>query len=555
MPYRSNDDLPASVRHDLPTHTQDIYRQASGHALAANRRQDEVLTFLGNAQSYGLNTIPTRIDTHGAIVFLAGDDAYKIKRAVSYSYMDFSTLAKRKAACEAELEINKQNAPDIYLAVVPITRKGNGLQLGGSGPIVEWAVHMRRFDETATLDQLLGRNELTPDVVDSLAQTVLDSHRRAPVCPSADILAATRKVIAQTIGELGTRCGPDERGALLKLAHLLHNAFRANQSALAKRTAAGYVRRSHGDLHLRNIAMIAGRPVLFDAIEFDENLATIDILYDLAFLIMDLLHRGFREFACRLLNRYLWASKSEHDDIAGLSLLPMYLALRASIRAAVLAAQADLTGSPDLSAEITTYLNEAISYLAPGPARVVAIGGLSGSGKSSISDLLAPSIGDAPGAIQLRSDVERKRQFGVKPAGHLGPDAYGKEASDAVYASLCELTALAIRGGRTVILDATFLEEKWRTKVQAVAGASDASFHGVWLRGAASLLQSRLESRGKDASDATVSVLKSQLQKDIGKMDWHVIDASLPTTDILCEIRTAIGPQQPETHLFSAIPV
>ena len=454
--------------------------------------------------------------------------------------MDFSTLAKRKTACEAEIEANGRNAPDIYLGVIPITRVGRDLQLGGNGVVAEWAVHMRRFDETATLDQLAGRHELTTGLIDDLAQIVMDSHRRAPISPSTDILANTGKVITQTVGELEARCGAEQAGAVSKLTCLLNRAFQANQAALPERVAGGYVRRCHGDLHLRNIAMINRKPVLFDAIEFDEALATVDIFYDLAFLIMDLLHRGLRELACRLLNRYLWDSKSERDDIVCLSLLPMYLALRASIRAAVLAAQADLTGGPNLADEISAYLGEAISYLTPGQAQIIAIGGLSGSGKSTISDLLAPFVGMAPGALQLRSDVERKKHFNMEPTVRLAPDAYSEKVSDAIYTSLCELAGLAIRAGRTVILDAAFLDERWRTKALALAASNGASFEGIWLEGAASLLISRLKSRSGDASDATVSVLQSQLQKDIGKVDWRVIDASLPMTEIVRQIRKSI---------------
>lgn len=505
------------------------------------RRQDEVLAFLGEARTYGLNVPPIRIDTHGAIVFLAGNDAYKVKRAVVFPYMDFSTLAKRRAACEAEMEVNRGNAPDIYLGVMPITGHNGGLQFGGSGPIVEWAVHMRRFDETTTLDQLARRRELTPALVDSLARAVMDSHRRAPLRPSTDLVAGTAKIIREIIGELETKCDAEQRKPVSRLASLLEKAFETNKVALPHRATGGYVRRCHGDLHLRNIVLIQGKPLIFDAIEFDDAIATIDILYDLAFLVMDLLHCGFRELACRLLNRYLWASKSQRDDIVGLSLLPMYLALRAGIRATVLAAQAEVAGDPGLSTEMSAYIAEAVAYLAPERPRVIAIGGLSGSGKSTISDRLAPSVGCAPGAVQLRSDIERKNRFGVEPTFRLGPEAYGEKTSDAVYTSLCELAVLAVRAGRAVILDATFLDEEWRKRVSALASDHGVPFNGIWLKGSACLLESRLQTRGEDASDATLSVLRRQLQMDIGKLDWRVIDASLPEAEILREIGEVVA--------------
>jgi uncharacterized protein len=503
-------------------------------------RQDEVLAFLADAQSHQLNEAPVRIDTHGAIVFLAGDDVYKVKRAISYPYMDFSTLARRKAACEAEIEVNRLNAPDIYIGVVPITQDANRLRLGGSGPVVEWAVHMRRFDENATLDNLAGKNRLSPELIDGLAQIVSDSHKRSPVHQYANIAANVEQVITQTIGELRARCGRDQGDIIAKLDDLLKRNLVGHRTALIARAAGGYVRRCHGDLHLRNIVLIDRKPVLFDAIEFDETIATIDILYDLAFLVMDLLHRGFRELACRLLNRYLWASGSARDDIAGLSLLPMYLAIRACIRAAVLGAQRELTGRAHLQADLSAYLSEALSYLNPEPAGVIAIGGLSGSGKSTISDLVAPSVGRAPGAIQLRSDIERKKRFGVAQTVRLDAAAYNDHVSDDIYSSLCELADLAIHSDRSVIVDATFLEERWRRQAAAIAQDHRAFFHGIWLTGGGALLASRLRRRGKDVSDATVSVLQSQLQENVGVLDWHRIDASQVADQVASEIRSLI---------------
>jgi aminoglycoside phosphotransferase family enzyme len=387
--------------------------------------QDEVIAFLGDPNTHHLSSAPKKIETHGAIVFLAGDQVYKIKRNVVYPYMDFSTPEKRKAACLAEIEVNRKNAPDLYVGTVPITRNNCRLQLGGQGHVVEWAVHMRRFDETRTLDRIAIKGELTPGVIDQLAGVVADNHRLAPVRFENDATVQIEKVIGQTLAELEKRCAGLDPNLLPRLSQSLQDAYRTNKAVLADRGRGGHVRRCHGDLHLGNIVLIEGQPVLFDAIEFDASLATIDTLYDLAFLVMDLCHRRLQPLACRLLNHYLWHSEQISQDIEGLALFPFFLALRACIGANVLAAQADLSGSRDQSSrEIRAYLDSALMYLAPTRPIVMAIGGLSGSGKSTISDLLAPHFPPTPGAIQLRSDIERKRHFGVGQFIRLGSEAY-----------------------------------------------------------------------------------------------------------------------------------
>ena len=254
--------------------------------------QGAVFAFLGDPATHGLSEPVKRIDTHGAAVFLAGADVYKVKRAVQFSYMDFSTLAKRRAACEAEMAVNRPNAPALYLGVLPITRTGDRLHLGGDGEVVEWAVHLRRFDENATLDHVAARGPLGAALVSELAQAIVAAHRRAPRRDGGMATIPLQRALRETTDELGEDADIFAASSIERLRSSLPAAFARAEPLLRGRGASGEVRRCHGDLHLRNIVLVDGRPVLFDAIEFDESIATIDILYDLAFLIMDLCERG-----------------------------------------------------------------------------------------------------------------------------------------------------------------------------------------------------------------------------------------------------------------------
>ena len=296
--------------------------------------QSEVFAFLGASATHGISEAVKRIDTHGAAVFLAGPDVYKVKRAVKFAFMDFSTLEKRRAACEAEIRANQGDSSYIYLGVVPITRSQGKLHLRGEGEVVEWAVHMRRFDENATLDKLAQRGALTAGLVADLAVVVARAHSRAPI-RDFDNGAALKGYIVENGESLGEMAEifPVER--VRRLTEASHAQLLAHGDLMSERRKEGYVRRCHGDLHLRNIALIDGKPVLFDALEFDEAMATGDVLYDLAFLIMDLWERGYEEAANAVLNHYLWEDR-EPLSIKGLALLPLFLSVRAAIRAKVI---------------------------------------------------------------------------------------------------------------------------------------------------------------------------------------------------------------------------
>ena len=505
--------------------------------------QEAVFALLADPSTYGVSEPVRRIDTHGAVIFLAGDTVYKVKRAVRFSFMDFSTLDKRRRACAREVELNRATAPALYRGLVPIVRRDGTLHLGGEGEIVEWAVEMRRFDENATLDRVAAREGLSPALIDALAQAVERAHRQAPVMAGTSgraLRAVARNVVA------GLREAPDllppAQVAALEAAFL--EAFDRLEPLLARRAAAGEVRRCHGDLHLRNIALIDGAPVLFDALEFDEALATTDRLYDLAFLIMDIAMRGRAFEANRLLNRYLIAC-GEAPPYDGLGALPLFLALRAAIRAQVGAAAAafrDPAGRQAAGADARAYLAYAQAALAPRAVKLVAVGGLSGSGKSTLAAALAPFLGPAPGAVHLRSDVERKRLNGTPELERLPPEAYSLEMTQQVYAVLRERAEAVLAAGHAVIVDAVHQRPDERADIAAVAHESGVDFLGLWLEAPVEALADRVTARRGDASDATAEVVRWQAGREAGPLDWVRLDSTQAPADVLAQARARLDP-------------
>jgi aminoglycoside phosphotransferase family enzyme/predicted kinase len=487
--------------------------------------QNPIFAFLQDPGTHGRTEAVTRIDTHGAAVFLVGPDVYKVKKAVRFPFMDFSTLEKRRAACEAEIAVNRDNAPELYLGVVPITKDGATFQLGGAGETVEWAVHLRRFDENATLDRLAAAGALDLILVDALAKAVIDAHRKAPRREGSAATAALRGVVAETAQAL--IAAADISGPARTLGAALMTAFNRVEPLLLERGRVGQVRRCHGDLHLGNLALIDGAPVLFDAIEFDEAIATTDILYDLAFLVMDLCERGLGTAANRLLNRYLAGSENQVLQIEGLAAFPLFLSLRAAIRAKVLAAQSQLDPSrTDLATPARAYFEAAVRFLEPVRPVLVAVGGLSGTGKTTLAAAMAPEIGRAPGALHLRSDVERKRMMGAAETERLPPAAYGPEISYAVYTQLEVLAAAGLHAGQAAIVDATHLSADERSSVAALADRQGVRFVGIWLEAPSPLLVRRVTGRRRDASDADANVVAEQADRDLGAISWPRLDAA-----------------------------
>lgn len=491
-------------------------------ATSAPSGQDEVLTFLAGGAGTGLPA--TRIDTHISILFLAGDRVLKIKRAIRLPFLDNSTLEKRKACCEEELTVNARNAPDIYRRVVAITRETHGLALGGEGAPVEWAVEMARFDENRTLDRLALAHAVPTGVAEALAGTMRASHASAPVARDSQWPASIATIIDRNTESFRQQPAlPSDD--VDRLHELSRRALQNHLPQLQRRAAARLVRRCHGDAHLANIVLIGERPVLFDAIEFDAAMATTDLLYDLAFPIMDFLHFGDAGAANRLFNGYLQTCFREHGD--ALALLPLFLSMRAAVRALVAFTKHELCpGDSTCLADARSYFSLALGLIAPSKPLLVAIGGRSGTGKSVLARAFAGKMAPAPGAVLLRSDLIRKELAGVDPLTRLPEAAYSRESSNHVYGEMFNRAAQVLAQGHSALLDAAFLTVTERIEAAEIAHAAGVDFLGIFLTAAPEVRVQRVGSRRGDASDANEAVALGQEAIDPGTIDWTLIDAS-----------------------------
>ena len=506
--------------------------------------QRAVFDLLADPATHGIPGPVKRIDTHAAAVFLAGPNVYKVKKAIRFPFMDQSTLALRRHACEAELLVNRRFTPELYLGVVPIVRVGDQLRLGGSGAPVEWAVHLKRFDETMTLDLVAERGGITLRMIAEIATLIRDSHRAAAVGDGVAATEALGGVVAETLNELIEAPAIFPAAEAKALATAMSSAFDNVRDLLLSRGAAGRVRRCHGDLHLRNIALLDRGPVLFDAIEFSEEIATTDVLYDLAFALMDLWERGLSAEANLLLNRYLWGCEDMAAELAGLAALPLFMSLRASVLAKIAAIRfRDVDRVPATRAEAVRYFETACDlHRSDGPV-LVAIGGLSGSGKTTLAARLAPAIGRAPGAVHLRSDIERKRMLGAGELERLPETAYDRATTDRVFAALREMAETTIRTGHSVIVDAVHKTVEERGLLRAVAERAGARFAGLWLDAPVSVLVDRVTGRMDDASDATADLVRAQVRDPLGEIEWTRLDASAPLEALASAATDAVDGQ------------
>jgi aminoglycoside phosphotransferase family enzyme/predicted kinase len=488
--------------------------------------QSEVVAFLSMPATHAGAAVE-RIDTHASMVFLAGATAWKLKRAVRYDYLDFSTVARRKAMCEAEVRLNVRTAPMLYRGVVAVTREADGsLALGGRGTPVEWLVEMARFDQDDLFDRRAARGTLAVGLMRPLASTLARFHRNAaPRVDHGGTAGMAWVIDGNALGFREQAAGVLDRDACTALTRDAHGLLEQHGGLLERRRQQGYVRQCHGDLHLRNIVLLDDTPTLFDGIEFNDRIACIDVLYDLAFLLMDLWRRRLPAHANALWNGYLF----ETLDLEGTSLLPLFLSCRAAVRAKTSATAARLQSEGarrhEAEASARSYLALARQLLRSPGACLVAIGGYSGSGKSTLARTIAPAIGPVPGAVVIRSDEVRKQLCGVDPLSRLGADAYTPELTERVYRELVERAVRVVRAGHVAIADAVYARSSDRAAIEGAARAANVPFVGLWLDAPVSVLMARVERRRLDASDADAAVIRRQVADSIGSLAWRRLDA------------------------------
>ncbi len=474
--------------------------------------------------------------THVSLIFLAGDLVFKLKRAVAFPYLDFSTPQLREKACRAELALNSRAAPALYLGVREITREeGGGLAFDGPGELVDCIVVMRRFAESSLFDAMAREGRLAPRHMEALAQTISRFHANAARFPEAEGAGTMAHLL--DLNEISfSRCPIFPLADVVRVNEKFRAELRRIAPLLDSRGRAGFVRLCHGDLYLRNICMFKGQPTLFDCIEFDPRLAQIDTLYDVAFTLMDLWLIGKRDLANLLFNRYVSAFSRTLPDLAakvrdGYAALPFFMALRAAIRAHIAASQAH-SGSAERDAaqarEAQAYFALASDLLKPRGKMLVAIGGLSGSGKSTLTAALAAEIGSPPGARTLNSDRTRKAMHKIRPNDPLPPEAYELNITAAVYLRLLSRAMDALSQGAAVIVDAVYSTEEERASITKLAHDLGVPFVGIWLEADVETLRQRVRERPKGPSDANVGVLEAQLARDPGRIDWVRLDAADP---------------------------
>ena len=458
------------------------------------------------------------IETHISYVLLSGAYAYKIKKAVALGFLDFSTLARRRVYCEEELRLNRRLAPELYLAVVAITGSPDAPRFGGNGEAIEYAVQMARFSQEALLDRQLAAGRLSPNVIDELADQLADFHERTQRASPDQPFGSPEAVwepMAQNFAQLGQQLsGAADSTRLAALEAWSRQRFSQLADLLAARSRDGWIRECHGDLHCGNIARTGDGLRIFDCIEFDPGLRWIDVLNEIAFLTMDLEERGRADYAHRLLNRYLEAK----GEYRGLPLLAFYTVYRALVRAKVAAIRASQEHPASRLAELANcdrYLACAVKATLPGKPTLMLMHGLAGSGKSWLAQQLLERLG----ALRIRSDVERKRLFGLSALTRsdcaVGDGIYDTAATKATYDRLVESASHILAAGYPVLVDAANLQAWQRAAFRDLAAARKVPFVILACTAPEALLQARLVSRqaaGCDASEADYAVLTQQMR-------------------------------------------
>jgi uncharacterized protein len=498
---------------------------------------------------------PRLIETHISWVILAGDYAYKIKKPLNLGFLDFSTLERRRHFCDEELRLNRRLAPDIYLARVAITGSPQSPFIGGAGPAIEWAVQMRAFPADATLDR---EADIDVEQIDAIADRIAAFHADIAVAPMTSADGAPETVsqpVQENFRQLARLLPLHSDLPFKTLLDQLQDWSTSEANRLAPffsaRKAGGQIRECHGDLHLGNIAWVAGQPIIFDALEFNPALRNIDLISEIAFLTMDLQHRRRPDLAWRFLDRYLEQSRDAQAAVDGLRGLRFYQVYRAMVRAKVAAIQTPNSAQSDDFHDCLTYLRLAETLTRNRRPALLLMHGVSGSGKTWLSQHLLEQLG----AIRLRSDVIRKRLFGLKPlqdSAAIPGGIYTREAGARTLRTLLDQSRLLLEAGFLVIIDATFIQRAWRAPFQALAEALAIDWHIVSLEAPADVLQARITERqrsGADASEAGLEVLASQLahlEAFSEEEQTHVsaFSAGWKTMDVVAQLRMTLNLDQ-----------
>ena len=485
-------------------------------AMASNSVMLNVAALLTPSQFDHPVTRIELIETHISWVILTGEFVYKIKKPVNFGFLDFTTLAKRKHFCEEELRLNRRLAPHIYLTVVPITGTVAHPSLGGEGEAIDYALRMRQFPQEAQLDRMLARDELKTEYIDAIAECIASFHQHLEPASATSDFGDPDHVWHPVDENFVQIREHDTTASHLQLLAEIERWSRASYNGLratfTQRKQDGFIRECHGDLHLRNIAWYQNQPIIFDCIEFNPDLRWIDVISDIAFLIMDLIDRGQSPLAYRLLNLYL----SHTGDYPAIRLLPFYLVYRAMVRAKVdmlRLSQVGLSREEQHAdeAEFLGYLELARGFIHRAKPVLMITWGLSASGKTTMSGSLLEVLA----AIRIRSDVERKRLVGMKPvtsaAAAVGSGIYSAEMTERTYTHLLNLAREILAAGFPVIVDAAFLDAQRRQQFAQLAEEMQVPFIILQCVARADILRQRIIRRQPDASDADLGVLEHQL--------------------------------------------
>ncbi|HEX4585619.1 MAG TPA: AAA family ATPase [Burkholderiaceae bacterium] len=458
------------------------------------------------------------IETHISTVVLAGEFAYKIKKPVNLGFVDFSSLALRHHFCQEEIRLNRRSAPDLYLDVAPITGTLQHPRVNASSdaPILDYAVRMRRFPDEARLDRVARRGRLRPDHIDRLALAISELHAHCERAPLEHGYGAPEEIRCWAFENLAALGAATMREAIESLQAWTAHELQLHAADLAERQMDGHIRECHGDLHLGNLVLIGEAPLPFDCVEFNNRLRFIDVISDIAFTFMDLVEHDLTPLAWRLIDVYL----QHTGDYRGLAVLRFYAVYRALVRAKIAQIRLHQPDTPDAEqhqdrAAAARYIEVAGRLATAGSPRLILTCGLAGSGKTTVAQVLLERLG----AIRVRSDVERRRLFGVDPADHR-PDAvasglYRADATRRTYERLAEVAGAILQAGIPAIVDATFLERAQREALRDVAAQAAVPFSIVACEASLATLRDRITRRLRqrsDPSDATPQVLEHQVE-------------------------------------------